>query len=128
MPRSGLRQLRMFKKLCGTTNLSSVILVTTCWDNITEEGGTLHKNNLSSDPWAGMIQRGSRVMRHDGSRDSALRVIRLIVDQNTDVVLDIQSEMVDQGLAFGETGAGKVVNELLAEFTTLSIDDSRLLN
>jgi len=127
MPRSGLRQLRMFKKLCGTTNLSSVILVTTCWDNITE-GGTLHKNNLSSGPWAGMIQRGSRVMRHDGSRDSALRVIRLIVDQNTDVVLDIQSEMVDQGLAFGETGAGKVVNELLAEFTTLSIDDSRLLN
>jgi len=118
----------MFRKLCGTTNLSSVILVTTFWNKITEEVGTLRENDLSSGPWAGMIRHGSRVMRHDGSRDSALRVIGSIVDRNTDVVLDIQSEMVDQGLPFSETGAGKVVKELLAEFTTLSVDDSRLLN
>jgi hypothetical protein len=75
-----------------------------------------------------MILHRSRVMRRSGSKDSALRVIRWIAERNTDVVLDIQSEMVEQGLAFSETGTAKVVNELLAEFTTLSVDDSRLLN
>ena len=64
MQGSALRRLRMFKQLCGTNNLSSVILATTHWKNaegvgILEIGITrIKKLRKTTDFWGGISRMG----------------------------------------------------------------------
>lgn len=68
MQGSALKNLFMFKKLCGPNALKSVILATTMWDMVTETIGQAREEELASnqDYWGGMIKHGSRVRRHAG--------------------------------------------------------------
>jgi hypothetical protein len=97
MQGSGLRNLRMFKQLCGTNNLRSVILATTHWTNtegtsIPEAVGQARIRELveTKEFWADMVERGSKVTRHDGSKLSAMRIVSDLVDRKIRVTLDIQ--------------------------------------
>jgi hypothetical protein len=65
MQGSALRRPRMFKQLCGTNNLSSVILATTHWKNaegvgIPEEVGIarIKKLRKTTDFWGGISRMG----------------------------------------------------------------------
>src|SRR5213078_803546 len=77
MQGSALRNLRMFKQLCGEDNLDSVIFATTHWTHagvkISETVGRNRERELADREgfWGGMIQRGSKMVRHNGSRESA---------------------------------------------------------
>ncbi|KAK3937027.1 hypothetical protein QBC46DRAFT_417291 [Diplogelasinospora grovesii] len=44
--------------------------------------------------WGTMLEGGSKMTRHYGSKDSALQIVRRLVDLNVEVKLDIQPEMV----------------------------------
>lgn len=70
-----LKNLRMFKQLCGQNSLNSVILATTQWSSadgvrISERVGRGRGMELidTEDFWGGMIEKGSEVMRDDGAR------------------------------------------------------------
>ena len=112
----------MFRKLCGTTSLSAVVLVTTYWDVVhDQELATRREDELKTndDFWGLMIKHGSSVQRHTGDRDLAMRILETLVHRDARITLDIQAEMVDQGKELSETSAGKMINQLLAEYKTV---------
>ncbi|KAK6539282.1 hypothetical protein TWF694_009517 [Orbilia ellipsospora] len=114
MQGSTLKNLRMFKKLCGENALPCTILATTMWERVDQETGASREKQLvdTENFWGYMVSRGSRVFRHTNDRESALEIVDYIVGLQTKVVLDIQYQMVDQHKTLDQTGAGK---ELEAE-------------
>lgn len=120
---SAKRNLRMFQQLCGTKNLGSVILATTHWSDKEgkrypeDEGQRKVKQLIETEEfWGGMVARGSRVERHDGTKESARNIISNLVDRKIRVVLDIQKQLVDQNKSLEDTDAGQALqSELIKE-------------
>lgn len=112
---SGVKNLRMFRELCGETGMSCVALVTTFWQGEDRATGDRREAQLknSSTFWSTIITKGGKVFRHDQGLTSGERIIQYLVDRNQKVVLEIQKDMVDRGKTLEETGAGNVVQEEL---------------
>jgi len=110
---SSLKNLRMFKKLCGAKGLSCVVLATTMWSQVTPEEGESRETELISKQefWGEMVKQGSTVMRQDRAEVSAIQIIQYILSKRHRMVLDIQEEMAS-GKTLDETSAGR---ELEAE-------------
>lgn len=117
------RNLRMFRQLCGANNLNSVILATTHWTDqngnvVPEAVGRARINELqqTEEFWGGMIAKGSRVEKHDGSAQSARRIVSSLVDRRIQAILDIQRQLVDEHRNLEDTDAGQALqSELLEE-------------
>jgi hypothetical protein len=112
---SGMKNLRMFRKLCGEAGLGSVVLATTMWSLCPAADAKRREDQLvnQNDLWKYLITHGARVFRQDDGAVSGQQIIDYLVKRAQPVTLDIQREMVDQGLKLGETGAGKEVQEEL---------------
>lgn len=109
---AGIRNLRIFEKLCGDDGLGSVVLATTMWDCIiNEEIENQREAELKTSPifWKHMLDQGSTVFRQDKGRKSAMGIVRYLVEKRRPVTLNIQREMVDKNLQLGQTGAGTEV-------------------
>ncbi|KAK5110335.1 hypothetical protein LTR62_006043 [Meristemomyces frigidus] len=119
MSGSGLRNIRMFKKLIGQDALRKVVLVTARWGQVAKLGDLKRAESreleLRENFWAPMIQRGSRVARFDDTKGSALAIIMSLIGQQTvsqeSVVLQIQSELADRKLPLAATAAGMIIND-----------------
>ena len=110
---SAISNLRMFRKLCGPDNLTSVHLVTTMWDKVTKEEGERRESDLTGPNgfWSAMVASGCVVERHDGSPESAQALMFELVRQSPFVV-GMQKEMA-AGKTLIETEAGSSLNEEL---------------
>lgn len=113
---STLRNLKMFRQLCGDEPLQNVILTTTGW-GVSEKAGEMDKAIANEDQlrtdrdfWQPMIKHGSRMARFEDTRESALEIIMSLVDKEP-VVLQIQHELVDEDKHLIDTAAGATVNE-----------------
>ncbi|CAG7925016.1 unnamed protein product [Penicillium olsonii] len=113
MEGSALRNLRMFRQLCGESPLKNVILATTFWGEVTAQAGDNREEELRQRPefWGQMIDGGSRMMRFT-DRASALEIVDHFMPMRP-VPLKIQREMVDQAKPLIETAAGKHMSEEL---------------
>ena len=113
---SGLRNLKMFRKLCGNDPLKNVILVTSFWSQVNGSYGNTREEELKTtdEYWGDMIVKGSRMARFEDTHDSALNIIMSLVGKER-IALDIQKEMVEQGKTLIDTTAGEALNEELAE-------------
>ncbi|KAM0280507.1 hypothetical protein ACHAO9_011181 [Fusarium lateritium] len=116
MQGSARKNLALFKALCGPDALKNVILVTSMWDNIDEPTGIARETELRTKQkyWGWMCEKGSTVLRHYNTRDSAMNIIERFVPKPT-VVLQIQHDLVDLGKSFEATDAGVEVNREKAE-------------
>jgi len=115
---SARRNLLMFKKLCGEKCYSSVLLATTMWDKVDETTGAKRENELvtTDDFWGLMYRRGSKVFRHTGSQESALRIVKHILTLDTTIVLEIQDEIVNNKKGIEDTAAAQELNaEIIRE-------------
>lgn len=115
MTGSSLRNLKMFRELCGQDPLKNILLVTTRW-GIAEQVDAIQakrrEEQLRTDTkfWASMIAGGARMARFEDTRESATQLITSL--QNCQpVALQIQSELVDQDKSLSQTSAGITVNE-----------------
>jgi len=108
---AAMKNLRMFKALCGEDGLPSVVLATTRWANVSPEDGIMRETQLKENPnmWKRMIARGSRVWRQDGDDKTALEIIQYLISIKRPVTLKIQEEM-GQGATLDETAAGQEVH------------------
>ena len=108
---AAMRNLRMFKKLCGEKSLASVVLATTRWSNVTSEEGAQREQELCTNDrmWKRMIDNKSKVFRHDRDEVSALEIIQYLVKRGDSVTLDIQKDLVDKGLSLDQTAAGQEI-------------------
>merc|ERR1711974_140816 len=108
--------------LCGDKNLSNVIMATNQWERVLEEDGIERERQLRETPhfWGYMVDRGSQMHRHYNTRESALRLIDSLVGgtaPRSKIVLDIQTQMVDEGKDLASTGAGQAVDDAISQIT-----------
>ncbi|KAG1878832.1 P-loop containing nucleoside triphosphate hydrolase protein [Suillus subluteus] len=103
-----LRDLDVFRKLCGEDAEKNVIMVTTKWAKITANVGQEREKDLTSVFWKEMMTHGSTTARFDQSRP--WDVMRPILANKTVVeAIRIQKELVDFGKKIPETDAGIVL-------------------
>jgi len=106
MAGSPLKLLETFKNICGSDALVNVILVTTMWDEVTEDVGELRETELCTKYWKTMIASGSRTDRFLGTSESGWEIISRIDLQSRRPVL-LQRELVDLKKALRDTAAGR---------------------
>lgn len=100
-----MRNLRMFKLLCGEDSIRRTILATTFWNPVPTEEAVRREKELTqrADLWGSLVEKGSRVFRVDSAPEM---IIEYLVERREDVVLQIQRELVDLGKTLDETAAG----------------------
>jgi hypothetical protein len=103
-----LRTLSMFKELCGLDALQNVILTTTMWDQVSDETGLRREDQLRSKFWQPMMTHGSRMARFVSTHQSAWDIIAKF-DVNIPRPVQLQTQMVDEGLALSQTSAYSVL-------------------
>lgn len=104
--------------MCGKNNLSSIALTTTFWDVLdTDRAQQIEAELISRDKfWARLIAQGCTTFRQDLGRDSAIKIVSSLIDQRKErMVLQIQSEIVEEGKNIQETAAAaELSTDLLA--------------
>ncbi|OCL07324.1 hypothetical protein AOQ84DRAFT_276934, partial [Glonium stellatum] len=122
MPGSALKNLTMFRRLCGPKALGNVVLATTFWESLPDELAEKREKELrdKEDFWGGMIQKGSVVRRLRRGFDSAIRIVGEIALKNK-VTFQAQDEMVNQNMSPQKTTAagGMIHTQLVAEIEQL---------
>ncbi len=120
-----LYNLRMFTHLCGAHNAAGVVLATTMWDeaifekskareeelistHATHYLASLGRTELVINPsnrrfWRGILRYGSRVIRQDATRESAINIVQFLINRNQPVILQLQEEMVDEDRSLDQT-------------------------
>ena len=73
-----------------------------------EQGYVDHSGNLQKGAWEEYIEKGAQVMRHDGTVDSARRILDKFLISSTPRYIQIQDEML-HGKGLSETTAGKSI-------------------
>ncbi|KAJ6013396.1 hypothetical protein N7540_007987 [Penicillium herquei] len=109
------RNLKMFKKLCGSDGTKSVIFLSTFWEKVDPtEGDSREKALQSTDEfWGYFVKQGARVQRHLNTDESAMAAIKNFLPSDTtseppnEIKLAIQTEMVDSGKDLDQTSAGQ---------------------
>ncbi|KAI0549166.1 quinon protein alcohol dehydrogenase-like superfamily [Xylaria curta] len=117
MQGAAMRNLFMFKKLCGQNAIKSVVLVTTMWEDVEAHVGERREDELRTTPdyWQDMIKNGSRIIRHQNNFQSAHIIINTLLENNADTTLAIQTEMVDEKKDLHDTSAGKELSGIIAQ-------------
>ncbi|KAF2732667.1 hypothetical protein EJ04DRAFT_553892 [Polyplosphaeria fusca] len=109
MEGSTLKNLDMFRKLCGDKNLKNVVLATTKWSRVRPDVGARREQELSRHFWATMIERGSRVARV-GDDESSTTELVMSMAPNKPMILQLQEELA-AGRKLFETAAGSAVEQ-----------------
>jgi hypothetical protein len=115
MEGSAVRNLRMFRKLCGKDFMKNVVLGTTFWDKVGEEQGADREKELleTDDFFKEMKSQGCHVVRISGERNEDLALLDRFAGQPP-MVMQIQRELFG-GKMLEETAAASAVNQELAE-------------
>ncbi|KAG6379451.1 P-loop containing nucleoside triphosphate hydrolase protein [Boletus reticuloceps] len=112
---SSQQSFRMFQELCGEETYPNVLLVTSMWDTVTPEVGTSRDQELATKDifFKPVLEKGAKMMRHDNTRESALGIIRNLVDKPR-VTLRIQREL-GGGVDIMQTSVYRQIRELMLE-------------
>ncbi|KAH8730362.1 P-loop containing nucleoside triphosphate hydrolase protein [Phaeosphaeriaceae sp. PMI808] len=123
MEGSALRNLKMFRQLCGQEPLKNVILATTFWSKVTKDDALRREEQLRTTPefWGDMLDRGS-TMKRLVDKNSARDIVGLLV-KKPPVILQIQHELVEDCKPLSETSAGQTVSEELVRLAQKHKDD-----
>ena len=111
MSGSAVRNLELFRKICGTKCFSHVALVSTMWEMLRGDEGLKTGQNREAtllsgeDFWGELRKGGSRYMRHYGTAESAWKVLENLPYSPSGLVLELQREMYNE-LSLDETAAG----------------------
>lgn len=116
-PRVGgaaLKNITRFKKLCGEDAYRNIRIVTNMWEDVPQELGEARQAELKSDPafFGDLLVRGAVLMRHDGSKKSAERIVGSLIGLEGEA-LQIQRELVDENKTLPETEVGVSLSEEL---------------
>lgn len=118
MSGSARRNLNMFLKLCGDAAMKNVVIVTNMWSLVAPETGAAREKELQSGDFFGpLLDRGARMVHHDGTPESAAEIARIFLD-NHPRRLRIQRELVIDRKEIFETEAGIELDRELAAMAT----------
>lgn len=105
------KNLRTFKKLVRSGNMSSVALVSTLWSVSSGQDEEDGDRRLRETPkyWGDMIKEGARPHRRHGDRASAIKIIIPLLGKEP-TVLNLQKKLVIEKKDLNRTEAGQEVN------------------
>lgn len=105
----------MFRKLCGDDSLKNVLIVTNMWNEVSLAKGIAREAELRTDDlfFKPALDKGAQLVRHTATAQSARTVLRLLVKKQP-AVLNIQREIVDEGMDITQTPAGLEVDRHVA--------------
>jgi GTP-binding protein EngB required for normal cell division len=126
MTESSFRNLRMLRNLCGTKNLSHVILATTMWDKVSEAEGARREAELIAEAkwWGDMRKQGAIVRRYDNTKKGATAVVNSL-RRTSPFLLEFQRELGIEKKDLIDTAAGKTVLERLEDLQRQHQEDLR---
>jgi hypothetical protein len=128
MKSTTIRNHDMFHKICGDKALARVIIGTTNWGEVDENVGKMREKQLADNFWKTMIDMGSKVLRFDQTKGSALAFLDTILGQldfgengeiTNDIALRIQEEIAELDRSIPETTAGQELRRTLKELLDL---------
>ncbi|KAK7032289.1 hypothetical protein VNI00_013248 [Paramarasmius palmivorus] len=110
------RNFKMFRELCGDSTLKNVVIVTNMWGEVGKDVGEAREAELIQEDkfFRPVLEKGAQLVRHDNTTETA-RAILLHLVENKPLPLQIQTELVDQGMSLSETAAGAELNRELME-------------
>lgn len=111
---SAMKNLQMFRELCGEKALRNVVFVTNMWGGVDPQTGDQREQDLSENFLKHMLDQGATMMRHDGSMQSAHNII-LEVLRHRPRLLRIQRELVREHQELTETTACYELDNQLRE-------------
>ncbi|OAL55289.1 hypothetical protein IQ07DRAFT_659330 [Pyrenochaeta sp. DS3sAY3a] len=108
-----LRNLKIFRQLCGNEELKNVILATTFWSEVAKEDALRREEQLRATPefWGDMLDCGA-TMKRLVDYNSALNIVGLLVEK-PQITLRIQQELIEDQKKLVDTAAGQAVSEEL---------------
>lgn len=118
------RNFLTFRKLCGENSLKNVLIVTTMWtvdkSSPTRQAEERREAQLAAgdDFFKPALDKGARMVRHDGTATSALDILRMIVNTQAPkptVPLHVQTELVDEKKPLMQTEVGQGLHQYLQE-------------
>ncbi|KIX09949.1 uncharacterized protein Z518_01030 [Rhinocladiella mackenziei CBS 650.93] len=114
-----MRNIALIRNRCSDSPIKDVMLMTDFWDELSHhaEGEQRHQELTSRREWKGyMVSKGSKIRHFLNDESSVLSILSELIDKPR-VTLEIQKEMVDQGLDIFKAKAGAALNHELAELT-----------
>ncbi|KAG1876176.1 P-loop containing nucleoside triphosphate hydrolase protein, partial [Suillus subluteus] len=110
------RNFKMFRELCGESSLKNVLIVTNMWSEVKPEIGEARESELAGKDkfFKPAIEKGARMLRHDGTLESAHITLRYLLDSHS-APLAIQQEIVDEQMSIERTAAGSELRRALNE-------------
>ncbi|KAK3350326.1 hypothetical protein B0T25DRAFT_570889 [Lasiosphaeria hispida] len=112
-----IKNLEMFRALCGTEGLENVVLVTTKWNAMAGqiELAERREQELKSGFFRPLIQLSATYARDYGTSASAREVLRQVMRKEKAFFIPIQRQMVDEGKRLDQTDAGRILQKQLLE-------------
>lgn len=116
MSGSSLKNLAMFRELCGPDALKNVAVVTNMWENLNSATAENRERELleGRDFFKPLVDKKARVLRHDNTYDSAINIVRHLVS-NDPLPLRIQKELAKPGARIIDTSAAKCLLRILKD-------------
>lgn len=111
-----MRSKETLKQFCGENALDKIVVVTTFWDLLPTELGEAREREMihEHDFFGGLVKHGAKLKRMPTSTSDKRALLQsLAVNQAS--VLEIQSEMVDQGKTFRKTKASAKLSGALSD-------------
>ncbi|KAG1821764.1 P-loop containing nucleoside triphosphate hydrolase protein [Suillus subaureus] len=108
------RNFKMFRELCGESTLRNVLIVTNMWSEVASDLGEVREKELESNFFKGIFDKGARMLRHEGTRESTHRILRHLIN-NQPATLLIQRELVKEHKNIIQTSAGSELTRVLNE-------------
>jgi hypothetical protein len=81
MTQPPLPHYQMFRRLCGEGFHARVLLVTTMWEKLWNQDDGERRVVVLRRHWSEMIDKGSAVVCHDGTKQSAWSVVKVLVNE-----------------------------------------------
>jgi GTPase SAR1 family protein len=108
------RNFKMFRELCGESTLRNVLIVTNMWSEVASDLGEMREKELENNFFKGILDKGARMLRHEGTRESTHRILRYLI-HNQPATLLIQKELVNEHKNIIQTSAGSELTRVLNE-------------
>jgi hypothetical protein len=115
MDGASVKNLRMFRKLCGSANLGNVILATTMWEKVPLAEGNERERQLKDEFWKDMLAKGSTIARVSTDRAQATELVKKFL-KNSPIVTRLQKEL-SAGKTLDQTEAGAAVQQYIEKLT-----------
>lgn len=108
---SDLRNLKVFKSLCGSKNFDKIVLGITWWDKAEPDVALARESMLRDEPefWGDMLKAGARMRRISHEHAGCINLLQEFA-QNRPAPLLIQEEMA-QGIKPSDTSAAEQMSD-----------------